>query len=73
MQVTTKYGVQSVTRTLPDPVTVGDLVRDPNLKAVLGFGDNVRVLIAGIEQPLDVELHDGATVVIETKTNTKNN
>lgn len=73
MQITTKYGVQSVTRTLPDPVTVGDLVRDPNLKAVLGFGDNVRALIAGVEQPSDVALKDGSVVVIETKTNTKNN
>lgn len=72
MSITTKYGVQSVTRTLPDPITVGDLVSDENLKAVLGYGDNVRVLIAGVEQPNDLVLHDGATVVIETKTNTKN-
>ena len=39
---------------------------DHNLKAVLGFGDNVKALINGIELGGDVTIPSGATVVIET-------
>jgi len=71
--VTVQYGLDRVTRTLPGPVTVEDVLDDENIKAVLGFGDNVRCLIDGVEQPLDAGLFHQATLVIETRANTKAN
>jgi len=70
---TVRYGVDSVTRSRPGPVTVGDILSDRNLKAVLGYGDNVRVLISGVEQPLDAGIPNGASLTIETRANTKAN
>jgi hypothetical protein len=72
VQVTVRYGIDSVTRTMPGPLTVGDIKEDEDLRALLGYGDNVRCLVSGVEQPDDAGLHHGAVVVIETKTNTKN-
>lgn len=68
---TVQYGIDKVTRTMPGMVTVGEVMDDDDVKAVLGFGDNVRVLINGVEQPDDAGVPHGATLVIETRANTK--
>lgn len=70
---TVKYGVDSVTRTTPGVVTVGDIIEDDDLRAHLGYGDNVRALINGVEQPDDAGIPHGAVLVIETAANTKAN
>lgn len=72
-RVTVKYGVDSVDKSFTVPVTIGSLRRDGNLKATLGYGDNVRLLINGVELTDDVIVPNGATVVIETAANSKAN
>lgn len=70
---TVKYGVDSVTRTMPGGTSVGDVLDDENVKAVLGYGDSVRCLISGVEQPEDAGIPHQAVLVIETRANTKGN
>jgi hypothetical protein len=71
MQVTIKYGIQQITKTLRDGATISGLLSDPSVKAVLGFGDNVRALIDGQEMDGSAELSEGDFVVIETRANKK--
>lgn len=71
MQVTIRYGMESITRTVPDGTTIGQLVQDSNLKAVLGFGDNTRALINGIQMSNDVTIPYGAVITLETACNSK--
>lgn len=71
-EVVIQYGVESITKTFDSPPTVQQIKSNPNIKAVLGFGDNVRVLINGVEQPDTMTIPlNAARVVIETKANTK--
>lgn len=70
---TVRFGLTSATRTLPGPLTIGQVQDDPNLRAVFGWGDNTRVLISGVEQPRDAGVPHGATLVFETRSNTKSN
>ena len=71
MTVTIKYGLETISRTVPEGTTIGHLVSDQNLKAVLGFGDNVRALINGIEMSRDVQVPYGSLVSLETACNSK--
>lgn len=71
MRFTVIYGIESQEKESIQAPTVGQVKRDTVLKAVLGFGDNVRALVNGVEQPDDTLLYDGAEVVLETKANTK--
>jgi hypothetical protein len=69
--ITVRYGVDSVTKQVEDDFTFGDVQESDSLKAALGFGDNTKVLVDGIEQSSDTEIPDGATVRLETAANTK--
>lgn len=69
--VTVRFGVESVTKNFPGPVTVCDVRRDPNIKATLAYGDNVRTLMNGIALPDDAVLQSGSVVTIETAANQK--
>ena len=72
--ITIRYGISSVTRSFLAGTTVGQLVADPNLKAILGYGDRVNVLVGGVAQPSDLQIPDEVTeVTIETAANTKAN
>lgn len=71
MQFTVVYGIESQDREVINAPTIGQVKQDPALKAVLGFGDNVRALVHGIEQPDNAIVPEGAEVVLETKANTK--
>lgn len=71
MQVTIQYGVERLTKTYSSNPTVGQIVSDSNIKAALGYGDNVKALLNGIEQPTTVGVPDGSTLVIETAANKK--
>jgi len=59
------------TRSYHDSATIADVVGDQELKVVAGWGDNVRALVGGVEQPMTALAPDGGTVVIETRANTK--
>jgi hypothetical protein len=69
--ITVKYGVDSVTKQVESNVTFGDLQQGDAFKAALGFGDNVKALVNGIEQDMDTSIPDGAVVRLETAANTK--
>ena len=44
---------------------------NPNTRAVLGYGDNVRALVNGIEQPSSTQISLADELVLETKANEK--
>ena len=69
--ITVKYGVDQITKQVEAGFTFGDLQDSDNFKAALGFGDNTKALVEGIEQSRDTVIPDGATVRLETAANTK--
>lgn len=71
MKVTIKYGINTVVRDYAFGTVVAAVAEDENLKAVLGFGDNVRFLTNGVELPLDAALSDGTVITVETACNQK--
>lgn len=70
-KVTLKYGVDTHEVTVTESATVGSVLRSTSNKAFLGYGDNVKALVNGVEQPEDAQLSDGMTLVIETRANSK--
>lgn len=71
IQVTVRFGSETFPRSYPAGSNIGAVIGDHNLKAVAGWGDNVRALISGVEQPVTALVPNGATIVIETRANTK--
>ena len=69
--ITVKYGVDQITKQVPDDYTFGDLQDSDQFKAALGYGDKTKALVDGIEQNRDTVVPAGATVRIETAANTK--
>jgi len=69
--ITAKYGVASMTREVEDDFRFRDLQQDDAFKAGLGFGDNIKALVDGIEQNRDTVIPPNATVRIETAANSK--
>lgn len=71
MQITLRHGVETLNKTVEQGTTIGQLIGDSNIRAVFGCGDNIRALINGVEMGNDVEVPNGATVVFETRCNSK--
>lgn len=71
MTFNVQYGLDSHTKNVSVAPTVSQVISDPNLRVVLGYGDNVRALIHGIEQSADTVVPDGCTLVLETRANSK--
>jgi hypothetical protein len=71
MSITIKYGIQSVPFNSEVPVTLGQIQDNATLKAILGYGDNTRGLVYGVEQTRETFIPDGSTLVLETKANCK--
>ncbi len=71
MTFTVSYGLDQHTKTVSNNPTVGDVISDPNLRAVLGYGDNVRALVNGVEMSTNTTVPDGCTLVLETRANQK--
>lgn len=69
--VKVRYGLNSVERTMRYGVTVGEVVKDPNIKASLGLSDNMRVLFNGVELPAEAVVPNAATLVVEQRCNSK--
>ena len=69
--ITVKYGVDQITKQVEAGFTFGDLQNSDTFKAALGFGDNTKALMDGIEQNRNTVIPSGATVRIETAANTK--
>ena len=72
-KITLQYGVDTHEVTVAESATVGSVLRNPSNKVILGYGDNVKALVSGVEQPEDAQLSDGMTLVIETRANSKAN
>jgi hypothetical protein len=70
-KITVEYGVDSVTKQVEGGFTFGDVQECDSFKAALGFGDNTKALVNGIEQSRGTVIPDGATVRLETAANTK--
>jgi hypothetical protein len=72
IQVNVRFG-ETISKSFPEGTTIGAVLSDRELKAVLGWGDNVRALVHGVEQPVTALAPDGATIVVETRANSKAN
>lgn len=71
MKYTVKYGVDSVSRERECAPTICQIRTDENIRAALGFGDNVNLLIGGVAQGDSVVVPDGSVVTVETAANQK--
>ena len=65
MQLTIEHGMQSVTISRPEGTTIGALLADPNIKAVVGFGENVTPVVEGSTVDSSYTLEDGDTVTLQ--------
>lgn len=67
-----RYGAaNSVEKQFPDGTTVGAVIRSAQIKAALGYGDNVRPMIDRVAQSLDAPLANGDTIELESAANAK--
>jgi hypothetical protein len=66
-----RYGMQTEPKSSDSPITIGQIRRDSSLRAILGYGDNVTLLVGGIAMPDDAIVPNNAEVVAETTCNTK--
>lgn len=71
IKFTVRFGSETFERTYPAGSTIQSIFDDRNLKAVAGWGDNVRATISGVEQPVTAQIPPGSLVVIETRANKK--
>lgn len=72
MKVSIHFGIgNSVTKEYAAGTTVSQVLGDSNLKAVLGYGDNVRAVIDGVPQPGTAELSEGDAIHVETNVGCK--
>lgn len=60
-------------RSFATPPTVGQVVSDSTVKAVLGYGDSVRTSVNGVEVSPSHQLMDNDSLRIETRCNEKAN
>lgn len=66
-----RYGIDTLSRSVDDNATVGDLIKSSANKAGLGYSDNVRAMINGVQVPMEAMVPSGSTIVIETAANSK--
>lgn len=66
-----QFGTDNLPTQKPAGFTFGQLKRDSSLKMMLGFSDNVRALVNGVEMPDEAQVEAGTLVLLETKCNSK--
>lgn len=69
--ITVNYGADSHRVLTSDNDTIQAVVSNPSTKAILGYGDNVKALVNGVEQSLDAKLAGVDEITLETKANSK--
>jgi hypothetical protein len=57
--ITVKYGVDNINKQVEDEFKFGDLQESDVFKAGLGFGDNSKALVEGIEQKRETVIPAG--------------
>lgn len=68
---TVVYGPDSEIHQQDTPIKIGDIRRSEELRDLLGYGDNVNLMIGGITMPDDAIVPNESVVVIETAANKK--
>lgn len=71
MNITIQYGTDKMHKYYDGGVNVGQVLSSASVKAELGFGDNVRALVNGVEQNASNPVEDGCVLLVETKANSK--
>lgn len=71
MTIKIQFGVDSMNRDYSTNPTVGQVVTDPTVKAVLGYGDSVRTLVNGVEVSGSHQLNHNDQLRLETRCNEK--
>ena len=71
MIITIRHGFEVVNEEFDHPPTVGELRRSTGIRLKVGFRENDRALVNGVEQPDDATLSNGTTVTFETRANSK--
>lgn len=71
--ITIRFGSDSHPVSVGGSATIGQILSDTSTKVILGYGDNVKALVSGVEQSLDTVVSDGTTITLETKANSKAN
>lgn len=69
--VTVKYGCAQHPVVCSDNHTIAMITADSTARAICGYGDNVKPLVSGVEQPGDSIPSDGSTITLETRMNSK--
>lgn len=72
MQITVHYGIEQTEKFFSgNNISVGEVIGNSTIRAALGYGDNVKGLVSGVEQPHSSMLSDGDHLYIEVKANSK--
>jgi hypothetical protein len=72
VNITIEYGDNnSLTKGFPEGTTFGQVLGDPAVKAVLGYGDNIEPVVDGVVQPIGNPVSEGDAVLVQVKANTK--
>lgn len=72
MQISISFGLgNKVSLQFPAGTTVGAAVRDARVKAALGHGDNVRMLVDGVTQDANAPLRDNDEIKLESVAHAK--
>jgi sulfur carrier protein ThiS len=71
MQLTIEHGMQSSTVSRPEGTTVGNLLSDPNIRAVVGAGENVTPVVEGSVVDHNYVLQEGDTVTLQARADVK--
>lgn len=72
MIVNVHYGIDEVPKNFDrDSISVGEVIANSTVKSALGYGDNVKGLVSGVEVPNSAMLTDGDHLYIEVKANSK--
>ena len=71
IEITVRYGMDKFTKAVDEDTTIGDIINSPSIKAALGFGDNVRATMHGVEVSDETPVPDGGFIALETRANEK--
>jgi hypothetical protein len=72
INVTVRFGGgNALTRSYPVGTRVSQIINDPSVKAALGYGDNVNVLIDRRHVDLSYAVGNSVELVVETRANSK--
>lgn len=66
INVTVKFGATgSVNKSFTDPITVGEIINDSNLRAFLGYPESVAAVIDGETVSQDTYVNDCDEILLE--------